>query len=131
MSIQMQQLMLSSDNSNLTEMSTDMDEAEQLARSAIAKIKLPESAETPEFIHSGPEPDPTIFSIGIYAEEDPLEVQKFVSSSVIPRLEAIEGVSKVESGGIEDRVMSIRLLPEELQKRGITLDDIKNRPYYS
>ncbi len=107
------------------EMDTDMDEAEQVARSAIAKIKLPENAEAPEFIHSGPDPDPTIFSMGIYAEEDPLEVQKFVSSSVIPRLEAIEGVSKVESGGIEGRMVSIRLLPEELQNKGITIDDVK------
>ena len=79
------------------DMSVDMDDAEQVVRAAIDKVKLPETAEEPEIILSGPEPDPTIFSMGIYAEENYEEVQKFVADNIIPRLEAIEGVSKVET----------------------------------
>lgn len=107
------------------DMSVNMDDAEQLVRSAIDKIKLPETAEEPEIILSGPEPDPTIYSMGIYAGENNAEVQKFVKDKIIPRLEAIEGVSKVDVGGIEDKIVTIRLLPKELKKRGITLDDVK------
>ena len=95
-----------------------MDDAEQVVRAAIDKVKLPETAEEPEIVLSGPEPDPTIFSMGIYAEENYEEVQKFVADNIIPRLEAIEGVSEVETGGIEDKIVSIRLLPEELMKTG-------------
>ncbi len=107
------------------DMSVKMDDAEQLVRSSIDKIKLPETAEEPEIILSGPEPDPTVLSMGIYAGENNAEVQRFVNDNIIPRLEAIEGVSKVDVGGIEDKIVTIRLLPKELKKRGITLDDVK------
>ena len=107
------------------DMSVNMDDAEQLVRSAIDKIKLPEIAKEPDIILSGPEPDPTIFSMGIYAGKNNAEVQKFVTDKIIPRLEAIEGVSKVDVGGIEDKIVTIRLFPEELKKKGITLDDVK------
>ena len=107
------------------DMSVKMDDAEQLVRSSIDKIKLPDTAEEPEIILSGPEPDPTVLSMGIYAGENNAEVQRFVNDNIIPRLEAIEGVSKVDVGGIEDKIVTIRLLPKELKKRGITLDDVK------
>ena len=107
------------------DMSIDMDEAEQVLRSTIDKVQLPDTAEEPEIILSGPEPDPTIFSMGIYADENDQEVQKFTEDNIIPRLESIEGVSKVETGGMEEKTVSIRLLPEELKQRGITLEDVK------
>ena len=108
------------------DMSVDMGDAEQVVRAAINKVKLPETAQEPEIVMSGPEPDPTIFSMGIYAEENYEEVQKFVVDSIIPRLEAIEGVSEVATGGIEEMIVGIRLLPEELLKWGITHDDVKS-----
>ena len=107
------------------DMSVSMDDAEQLVRSTIDKVKLPETAEKPEIILSGPESDPTVFSMGIYGEENHAEVQKFVEDKIIPRLEVIEGVSKVDVGGVEDETVSIRLFPDELMKRGLTLDDVK------
>ena len=107
------------------DMSVKMDDAEQLVRSAIDKVKLPETAEDPEIRLSGPEQDPTIFSMGIYAGKHNAEVQRFVKEKLIPRLEVIEGVSKVDVGGMEDKIVKIRLLPDELKKKGITLDDVK------
>ena len=92
------------------DMSVSMDDAEQVVRSTIDKVQLPETAEKPEIILSGPESDPTIFSMGIYGEENHAEVQKFVEDKMIPRLEVIEGVSKVDVGGVEDETVSIRLL---------------------
>ena len=107
------------------DMSVSMDDAEQVVRSTIDKVQLPETAEKPEIILSGPESDPTVFSMGIYGKENHAEVQKFVEDKIIPRLEVIEGVSKVDVGGVEDETVSIRLFPDELMKRGLTLDDVK------
>ena len=107
------------------DMSVKMDDAEQLESLSLDKIKLPETAEEPDIILSGPEPDPTIFSMGVYAGENNAEMQQFVTEKIIPRLEVIEGVSEVDVGGVEDKMVTIRLLPEELRKRGITLDDVK------
>ena len=59
------------------DMSVKMDDAEQLVRSSLDKIKLPETAEEPDIILSGPEPDPTIFSMGVYAGEE--KMQSFYS----------------------------------------------------
>ncbi|WML50140.1 efflux RND transporter permease subunit [Neobacillus sp. PS3-34] len=108
------------------DMSVNMKDAEQLVRSAIDKVKLPDTAKSPDIIKQGPEPDPTIFSMGIYAGENNAEVQRFVQDKVVPRLEVIDGVSKVDVGGVAENIVTIRLLPEELKKRGITLDDVKN-----
>ncbi|MBS4179260.1 efflux RND transporter permease subunit [Lederbergia citrea] len=107
------------------DMSVKMKDGEQLVRSAIDKIKMPDTAKKPEFILQGPDQDPTIFSMGVYGEENSTDVQRFVADKIIPRLEVIDGVSKVDVGGIEEKSVSIRLLPKELEKKSITLDDVK------
>ncbi|QGS68247.1 MMPL family transporter [Oceanobacillus sp. 143] len=107
------------------DMSTDMEEAEQTVRASVDKVRLPELAEDPLYYLSGPEPDPTIFSMGIYAEESQDNVQQYVEEEIIPRIEVIEGVSEVVVGGTGDSTVSIQLLPEELKEKGITLDDVK------
>ncbi|RDW17268.1 efflux RND transporter permease subunit [Oceanobacillus chungangensis] len=107
------------------DMSTDMEEAEQTVRASVDKIQLPELAEDPLYFLSGPEPDPTIFSMGIYAEENQGNVQQYVEEEIIPRIEVIEGVSEVIVGGTGDQTVSIRLLPDELKEKGITLEDVK------
>lgn len=107
------------------DMSVKMDEAEQLVRSAVDKVKLPDTAKKPEIIKSGPEEDPTIFTMGIYGGENNTEVEGFVSDKIIPRIESIDGVNKVEVGGIDNKIVMIRILPEEIMKRGLTLEDVK------
>lgn len=107
------------------EMSVDMEQAEQLVRTSVDKMKLPELAEEPKFELSSPEENPIVFSMGIYADENYEEVQTFVKKHIIPRLEVIEGVSEVKVGGIADQLVSIRLLPKELEAKGITINDVK------
>lgn len=107
------------------DMSVDMDEAEQLVRSHVDKVALPELAEEPQYKLSGPDPNPIIFSMGIYAKENYEEVQKYVSKEIVPKLESIEGVNEVNVGGVGDKIVQIRLLPDKLEERGITLDDVK------
>ena len=63
------------------DMAVNMKDAEQLAKAAIDKIALPETASKPEFILQGPEPDPTIFAVGVYASEGSADVQNYVRKS--------------------------------------------------
>ncbi|WP_059172130.1 efflux RND transporter permease subunit [Bacillus sp. FJAT-27445] len=107
------------------DMSIDMDDAEQMAKAAIGKIALPDTAKNPEYILQGPDPDPAVFTIGAYAVKDGAEVQEFVKDKLVPRLEMINGVSKVDVGGIAEKSVNIQLLPEEMKKRGITIDQVK------
>ncbi|OMP67014.1 efflux RND transporter permease subunit [Domibacillus epiphyticus] len=107
------------------DMSVNMDDAEQLVRSSVDKVSLPETAKNPEIILQGPEPDPTVFSMGIYSKNEQSDIQKFVDDEITPKLEGIDGVSKVEIGGDEEKTVNIRLLPEKLKENGITLDDVK------
>jgi multidrug efflux pump subunit AcrB len=109
------------------DMSIKMDDAEQQVRSAIDKVKLPETAQKPEIIKQGIEEDPTIFSMGVYENKQNTEdMQQFVKDKIIPKLEVIDGVSKVDVGGIDEKQVAIRLLPEELKNRNLTLEDVKS-----
>ncbi|MBK3493787.1 efflux RND transporter permease subunit [Viridibacillus sp. YIM B01967] len=107
------------------DMSIDMEEAEQIVRTSVDKMQLPELAGEPKFELSSPDDNPIVFSMGIYADENYEEVQMFVKENIIPRLEVIEGVSEVEVGGVADKLVLIRLLPEQLEARGITIADVK------
>ncbi|ALC88972.1 hypothetical protein AM500_03525 [Bacillus sp. FJAT-18017] len=107
------------------DMSVNMDDAEQLARAAIDKIALPDTAENAEFIRQGPDGDPTVFYVGAYADGANADVQKFVKDELVPRFETIDGVSKVETGGLAEKTVNIRLIPGEAEKQGITLETVK------
>ncbi|MFZ3591431.1 efflux RND transporter permease subunit [Bacillus sp. DJP31] len=107
------------------DLSVKMDDAEQLIRTAVDKIKLPETAEAPEYIREGPEPDPTVYSVGIYAKGQLVKVQSFVKDKMVPELESIEGVSSVQSDGLFDNKIFIKTLPNELLKYGLSLEDVK------
>lgn len=107
------------------DMSIDMEEAEQKVRASIDKMQLPELAEEPQFELSSPDDNPIVFSMGIYAEDNYGNIQTFVKRNIIPRIEGIEGVSEVKSGGIAERHVLVRLLPEQLLAKGLTIDDIK------
>jgi len=107
------------------DMSMDMKEAERLARASIDKIQMPDLAGTPEFNHSSPE-DPVVFSMGIYTEKNVEAVQKFVNENIVPRFEGIEGVSEVKVGGFTEKTVNIRLLPKQLEAKGVTVDDVKS-----
>lgn len=108
------------------DMSINMEEAEQVVRTSVDKMQLPELAEEPQFELSSPDDNPIVFSMGIYANENYEEVQTFAKKNIIPHLEVIEGVSEVEVGGVAERFVMIRLLPDQLEGRGITIDDVKS-----
>ncbi|WP_175384399.1 efflux RND transporter permease subunit [Bacillus sp. FJAT-27225] len=107
------------------DMSINMDDAEQSVRAAVDKVSLPEAAQAAEFIRQGPDGDPTIFYVGAYADEANADVQRFVKEELVPRFETIEGVSQVDTGGLAEKSVQVRLIPEEAAKVGLTLDAVK------
>jgi multidrug efflux pump subunit AcrB len=106
------------------DMSVDMDEGEALMRQAVDKVKLPEGAEQPEFFRQTPD-NPVIYLAGIYGTGNDQELQTFVKNEVVPALEGIDGVDKVETSGLEDKKVYVRLKPEQLTEYGLTVDHVK------
>ncbi|PLR91968.1 efflux RND transporter permease subunit [Bacillus sp. T33-2] len=108
------------------EMSVDMDAQENVVRSALDKVKLPDETENPEIILQGPDGDRTIYTMGVYDKDENEDLQRVLKEKMIPSLESIDGVSEVEVGGMVEKQVFVRLLPEEIKKHGLTLDDVNN-----
>jgi multidrug efflux pump subunit AcrB len=106
------------------EMSVDMDKGEELMRQAVDKVKLPEGAEEPEFFRQTPD-NPVIYLAGVYGTGNDHELQTFVKKDIVPVLEGIDGVDKVETSGLEDQKVYVRLKPEQLKEYGLTVDHVK------
>jgi multidrug efflux pump subunit AcrB len=106
------------------DMSVDMDKGEESMRQAVDKIKLPEGAEEPEIFRQTPD-NPVIYSAGIYGTGKDEELQTFVKNEIVPALEGIDGVDKVETSGLEDKKVYVRLKPERLKEYGLTVDHVK------
>ncbi|MCL1694241.1 efflux RND transporter permease subunit [Lysinibacillus sp. BPa_S21] len=107
------------------DMTTDMKEAEQLARRSVDKLQLPKFAGEPRYELTKPGGNPIVFSLGIYATDKIDEVQTFVKNTIIPQLTVIEGISDIEIDGTTEKYIYIRLLPQKLMAKGITLDDVR------
>ncbi|WP_163103100.1 efflux RND transporter permease subunit [Peribacillus alkalitolerans] len=107
------------------DMSVDMKEVESVVRTAAEKVILPEGAKDIEVRQEGIEPDPSIYTLGVYGGTQE-ETEKLVKNKMIPLLEGIEGVNKVEADGITDKKVFIRVIPEKLSEKGLTMDDVKN-----
>ncbi|WP_374722004.1 efflux RND transporter permease subunit [Peribacillus tepidiphilus] len=108
------------------DMSVNMKEVENQVRSAVEKVKLPQEAEDFDIIQQGIEPDPSIYTLGVYSDRKNDVTQSFVKNDLIPALEAIEGVNKVEGDGLTEKQVFIRILPEKLSEKGLSMEDVKN-----
>jgi multidrug efflux pump subunit AcrB len=106
------------------EMSVDMDKGEELMRRAVDKVKLPEGAREPEFFRQTPD-NPVIYLAGVYGSGNDHKLQAFVKKEIVPVLEGIDGVDKVETSGLEDQKVYVRLKPEQLKKYGLAIDHVK------
>lgn len=107
------------------DMSMDMEEAEQAVKSSVDKISLPQLAGKPWFESSSPGGNLNVYAVGIYSEQLNEETQTFVEENVLPPLQAIEGVSQIELNGVTEDYLLIRLLPEKLEDKGLTINDVK------
>ncbi|MFE8702827.1 efflux RND transporter permease subunit [Cytobacillus sp. FJAT-54145] len=106
------------------DMSINMDEGEDRAREALSKIQLPDGAGQPEFQRQSPNSMP-IFSAGFSTEDNSKEVQQYVKDTVVPTIEGIEGVSEVQTSGIDEQKAYVKVDPEKLKNYDLTLDQVK------
>ncbi|MBP3040970.1 efflux RND transporter permease subunit [Bacillaceae bacterium Marseille-Q3522] len=105
-------------------MNVNMDDGEDLARQAISRITLPDSAGQPEFMRQSPDQEP-VLKVGLYADDEQTDMQSFAKAEMIPALEGIEGVADVTASGIDENQVYVNLLPEKLAQYGLTLDEVR------
>jgi multidrug efflux pump subunit AcrB len=105
-------------------MNVTMDEGEDRAREAFSKVNLPDTAGQIEFHRQGMDSLP-IFTAGFFTNGDTSEIQKYVKNTVVPSLEGIDGVNKIDTSGIDEKKVYVELLPEQLKKYGLSTDQVK------
>jgi len=102
-------------------MSTSIDEGMQELRTAIGKVKLPDTADTPTF--SSEEMDADVFSFALSGGKLE-EVQTYVQNTLLPQLKGIAGVKEIETAGIFENEVQIRLRPDAMKEHGLTFDQV-------
>ncbi|MFV9510093.1 efflux RND transporter permease subunit [Tepidibacillus sp. LV47] len=101
-----------------------MDQAEKDVNSALATIKLPEGAQKPQIRKEGPTAAP-IYSFSVTANEDQATIQQYIKDHIQPSLATIEGVSSVDVKGLAEKKIFIRVDPQKLKDKNLTLDQVK------
>jgi HAE1 family hydrophobic/amphiphilic exporter-1 len=105
--------------------SADLDKAKKAIEDAIAKVKLPDSAQKPvtSRVSIGGFP---IMTYSIESTKDINELSKFVNSRLTADLSGISGVSSIDVQGIRNSNTYIKLDAEKLKANNITLTDVQN-----
>ncbi|WP_339061996.1 efflux RND transporter permease subunit [Tepidibacillus marianensis] len=101
-----------------------MDEAEKDVSSALATVKLPTGAQKPQIRKEGPTAAP-IFSFSITGNQDSATIQQYVKDHIQPALASIDGVSSVDVNGMAEKKIFIRVDPNKLKEKNLTLDQVK------
>ncbi|MFC5703107.1 efflux RND transporter permease subunit [Cohnella faecalis] len=103
----------------------DMKEKKNVVQEALNGLPLPEGAEKPEVIFLSTTNQPIMYTT-INAKEGVSEEQltELVKSSVIPDIQAIEGVSNVQAVGLKDDGVYIRLDAKKMSQYGITYEQV-------
>ena len=101
----------------------DIDSIEEEIRSEISGIDFPDDAWGPNYIRLTSDIFPVMF-LSVTGERDIPSLQRVIDDSILPRIEAIDGVYDVQvQGGITERV-SIIVDPTLLDAHGITLPEV-------
>ncbi|HCN57616.1 MAG TPA: Swarming motility protein SwrC [Exiguobacterium sp.] len=105
--------------------STDMDEAEQKVKEALANVDLPEGAQEPQVSRISFDAFP-IIGFAVSDENRSLsDLTKLVENELQPKLEGIEGAQTVQIAGQEIRRIEIRFDEKKLQQYGLTEENVK------
>lgn len=105
--------------------STDMDEAEQKVKEALANVELPEGAQEPQVSRISFDAFPVI-GFAVSDEKRSLsDLTKLVENELQPKLEGIEGAQTVQIAGQEIRRIEIRFDEKKLQQYGLTEENAK------
>jgi len=109
----------------LGEYGVDQDEIRDAIDAELEEVELPDGAEDPEvllFRFS----DIPVLQASFSGDVDARDLQKLLEEEVVPAVKKVEGVSQVTlTGTREDRVF-LRLDPDALDARDVTLQDIRS-----
>jgi multidrug efflux pump subunit AcrB len=107
------------------EMSKKMDDAEAEVNAALAKVKLPETAQKPEVRQHGPSADEVFMFAVDGGGADQAVVQQFIEDKIKPQLATVPGVSQVNVFGSAKKKLFVRIDPDKLKEHHLTLDQVK------
>jgi len=105
--------------------SDDMKKKQEIVKQAIGDVHLPEEVQKPEVMYFSTTNQPIMYTTvsageGVSQEE----LNNIVKNSLIPELQAIEGVSQVKDTGLKDDGVYIRLDAAKMAQKGITYEQV-------
>ena len=100
---------------------TNMDSAMVKVSSAVNQLKLPETAGTPVIYEISPDMMATLEVSVDYEGKDIYELSQFAKDQLIPYLERQDGVARVESNGIVEKTVEIRLDQKKVDQLNLKL----------
>ncbi len=106
-------------------MSQKMDEAEKDVTTAVASMKLPESAGKPVVMKDGPASAPVLMFALSSEGSDQSDITQYVNEHIKPALATVDGVAKVDISGETEKQLAVTLDPEKMKEKGITYDIVK------
>lgn len=103
----------------------DMKKKQEEVKQAIGDVRLPEDVQKPEVLYFSTTNQPIMYTTlsaneGVSQEE----LAGFVKNSVIPDLQAIEGVSEVLTAGLKDEGVYLRLDAKKMTEKGIVYEQV-------
>lgn len=101
-----------------------MDDAEKDVNSALATIKLPEGAQKPKIVKEGPTAAP-LYSFSVTANTDQATIQETINDHIKPLFSNIQGISSVDVKGMSVKKLFIRVDPDNLKEKQVTLAQVK------
>ncbi len=103
----------------------DMKKKQELVQQAVGTVQLPEGVSKPAVMYFSTTNQPIMYST-VIAQGDMTEDQlsAYVRSTLRPQLETVEGVSEVQTIGLKDDGVYIRLDAAKMSQHGVSYDQI-------
>ncbi|PDO09234.1 MAG: cation:proton antiporter [Candidatus Reconcilbacillus cellulovorans] len=104
----------------------DLDEKKREVEEALAGVRLPQEAEKPQVTKLSFESGPMMYtavSAGDGVSEQ--ELAAFVRDRVLPALQGLEGVGRVQVLGLPPERVDVRLLPDKMAEKGVTYQQVR------
>ncbi|MEX1028797.1 MAG: efflux RND transporter permease subunit [Paenibacillaceae bacterium] len=106
--------------------SEDMTEKKSKVEEAISGIQLPVDVAKPEVVSFATSNDPIMYT-SLFAKEgtSQAELYQIVKNTVIPTLQGVEGIAEVQTAGLEDDGVYIRLDAPKMSELGVSYDQVQ------
>ncbi|MBE5660239.1 efflux RND transporter permease subunit [Staphylococcus sp. SS21] len=108
------------------ENNTDMDKAEEQLKKEIDKIKFKDEVGQPELRRNSMDAFPVLAYSFSNKDNDLKKVTKVLNEQLIPKLQTVDGVQNAQLNGQTNREITLKFKQDELEKYGLTADDVEN-----